>query len=144
MVLTLNDILLGLLGGVFIALSASLMWLFLGRITGISGIFFNLFSRDKENRFWRAAFIVGLILIGSLANYLLNQDSFSFTFSNPILMAIAGFLVGFGAILASGCTSGHGICGLSRLSIRSFVAIGLFMFSGFICVTLVLLFTHLI
>lgn len=140
MVLTTNDILYGLLGGVFIALSASIMWIFLGRITGISGIFFNLFSADKTNRGWRLAFILGMVAIGGLANYLINQESFSLNFSHPILLGIAGFLVGFGALLASGCTSGHGICGLSRLSIRSFTAIILFMAAGFVTVTIIRLF----
>lgn len=123
-----------LIGGSLIGLAASLLLLFQGRIFGITGIVSGaLFTKDRA---WRVSIIVGL-MTGSIFVYLLRPDFFQYEFKTPIYwMAIAGLFVGFGTRLGSGCTSGHGICGLPRLSIRSLVAVLSFMLSGGITVYL--------
>lgn len=119
-------------GGLLIGLSAVLLMWLEGRITGISGIVSKLFPPYSDNRFLsRAGFVIGLLaapffyLVFSGALPALTVPS------DPVLMISAGLLVGFGAILGSGCTSGHGVCGISRLSPRSILATALFMSAGF-------------
>lgn len=121
-----------LVGGVLIGASVSLMLLFNGRVTGISGIVYGLFTAKKSDFAWRTAFVFGLIAGGALLTFFLPPISFSENFSWKI--PIAGLLVGFGTVLGSGCTSGHGICGVSRLSPRSLAATVLFIISGIITV----------
>ncbi len=124
-----------LLGGVLIGISSALMMLFLGRITGISGILVTSFSSLVDrNEDWRRSFILGLFLGGVLLRQFF-PSFFDFEISTPMInIIIAGLLVGFGTRLGSGCTSGHGVCGLPRLSKRSFVATLTFMFSGIVTV----------
>lgn len=119
-----------LLGGVLIGLSASALLLFNGRIAGISGICAGLLGGERGDRGWRLLFVAGL-LAGGLAVHLALPGAFQLTVARtvPALLA-AGFLTGFGARLANGCTSGHGLVGLSRLSPRSFVAVITFMATG--------------
>lgn len=122
-------------GGLLIGLSAVLLMLFEGRIAGISGIVSRLFPPYSDSRFLsRAGFVLGLLAAPFL--YLLFTGALPAitVSSDPILMSIAGLLVGFGAVLGSGCTSGHGVCGISRLSPRSLLATALFMAAGFITV----------
>lgn len=122
-------------GGLLIGLSAVLLMLFEGRIAGISGIVSRLFPPYSDSRFLsRAGFVLGLLAAPFL--YLLFTGALPAitVSSDPILMSIAGLLVGFGAVLGSGCTSGHGVCGISRLSPRSLLATTLFMAAGFITV----------
>lgn len=124
-----------LAGGVLIGVSAVLLMLTEGRIAGISGIVSRLFPPYSDNRFLsRAGFVLGLL--GAPFLYLVSTGALPTitVSSNPVLMIIAGLLVGFGAILGSGCTSGHGVCGISRLSPRSLLATALFMTAGFITV----------
>lgn len=118
-----------LAGGVLIGVAASLLLIGYGRIAGISGIASNLLLGRAGDRAWRAAFLSGLVLSGIVAARLLPEGS---TASPRPLAAIAaaGLLVGIGTRLGSGCTSGHGVCGLSRLSPRSLVATLTFMLSG--------------
>ncbi|WP_233010073.1 YeeE/YedE family protein [Rheinheimera faecalis] len=115
-----------LTGGLMIGLACALLWLLNGRIAGISGITAGVLSSSGAERQWRLAFVLGLVL-SSWVWLLLAPLPVSQVTSNYWLLAIAGVLVGFGARLGSGCTSGHGICGLSRLSGRSLVATVTFM-----------------
>ncbi|WP_376710459.1 YeeE/YedE family protein [Pseudochrobactrum lubricantis] len=122
-------------GGLLIGFSAVLLMLFEGRIAGISGIVSRLFPPYSDSRFLsRAGFVLGLLAAPFL--YLLFTGALPAitVSSDPVLMMSAGLLVGFGAVLGSGCTSGHGVCGISRLSPRSLLATALFMAAGFITV----------
>lgn len=123
-----------LLGGALIGLGALLLYLFSGRIAGISGISCAaLFSR--EGRSWRLAFVAG-ILVGPLLIGLVSSD---FSYSTPEFnwqLIVGGLLVGIGTGWGSGCTSGHGICGISRLSARSITATLIFMLTGMLIATL--------
>ncbi|GHB29585.1 hypothetical protein GCM10007094_17400 [Pseudovibrio japonicus] len=132
-----------LAGGILIGLSTVILLLANGRIAGISGIYSRLFETGKlangksawvhGEKGWQLAFVAGLLL----APLLLMAGGYEivqvFT-GNLALMAIAGALVGFGSVFGSGCTSGHGVCGLSRLSVRSLVATVTFMSVGAIVV----------
>lgn len=126
-----------LAGGVLIGLAAALMVVWLGRITGISGIVGNLLQastwRSVQQWGWRAAFVLGLLAAPLLWQVFAPLPQVSMP-SNPWLIIAAGLLVGFGTRLGSGCTSGHGVCGLSRLSLRSLVATLVFMATGVITV----------
>lgn len=117
----MESILMAVLGGVLIGLAASLMLIFNGRVTGISGIVNGIMSSPKED-WWRGTFVGGLILGGLLTHIFEPQlfENLSGRSSGQII--VAGFIVGFGTVLGSGCTSGHGVCGLARLSPRSFYA----------------------
>lgn len=123
----LEDAMLGLLGGLMIGLASALMLLGAGRIAGISGIVGALLppkgtAADSEN----AAFIAGLIGAPLLYALAFSAPAIGVTTSVPLLIA-AGLLVGFGTRMGSGCTSGHGVCGMSRLSPRSLVATVVFI-----------------
>lgn len=119
-----------LIGGALIGLSASLFLLTHGRVAGISGLYGGIFRRGATDRTLRIAFIAGLLVAGILARWL-APAAFETSWSAALPIALlAGLLVGFGTQLGSGCTSGHGVCGLSRLSIRSLVATGTFMATG--------------
>ncbi len=129
-----------LLGGVMLGLGASLLLLFNGKIAGISGIFAylikpkNIFSADAA---WRALFLIGLISAAVIYPLFSAFPTAPIATSNGTLI-VAGLLVGFGSRMGSGCTSGHGICGLSRLSLRSLVATISFMTAGFVTTYFVL------
>jgi uncharacterized membrane protein YedE/YeeE len=119
-----------LIGGLLIGLSVTVMLLFNGRVTGISGIVYGIFNPVKGHYAWRYFFIGGLFFGGVIMS-VFKSDSFQNNFSpSPIQMVIAGLLVGVGTVLGSGCTSGHGVCGISRLSPRSMVATIIFMATG--------------
>ena len=117
-----------LLGGVLIGLAATLLYALLGRIAGISGIL-NMAIEDSGDRAWRVAFLAAMVAAAgawfAFAGVAPRSD-FPFAW-----LVAGGLLVGFGTRLGSGCTSGHGICGLSRLSKRSLVAVLAFMGAGF-------------
>ena len=116
-----------LAGGLLIGASAALLLLLNGRIAGISGILGGLLPPHAGDTAWRAAFVARLLL-APLAYVALGGalPSVSLTASTPLLV-VSGLLVGFGARLGSGCTSGHGVCGIGRGSPRSFIATGIFM-----------------
>lgn len=118
-----------LIGGVLIGVSASWLLLFNGRIAGISGIVNGLGPRGAGDRGWRVAFLIGLTAAGAISVHLLGQAAAS-PASTPVLV-VAGLLVGFGTRLGNGCTSGHGVCGLGRLSLRSLAAVSTFMATAF-------------
>ena len=137
MTLTMDMWLYPLMGGVLIGLAASLLLLLQGRIFGVTGIISGAFFSGPVDRKWRLAIILGL-MSGSALVYLVKPNMFNYSFnSSYLMMAIAGLLVGFGTQLGSGCTSGHGICGLPRLSMRSLVAVGTFMFTGIVTVYII-------
>ena len=126
----MNSYLLSAFGGVLIGAAAVLLMASLGRIAGISGIAGGLIRRSVTDRSWRLAFVLGL-LIAPLLLWLLHGDS---GIGPPQVslpwMALAGLLVGFGTGIGSGCTSGHGVCGIARLSPRSLLATAVFMVFG--------------
>ena len=124
----------GLVGGMLIGLSTTLLMLLNGRIAGISGIVGGLLRRGGAEVWWRATFATGLLL-GSLAYVVWRGTEFpvEVAASLPVLV-VAGLLVGFGARLGSGCTSGHGVSGIARLSLRSVVATVAFMGTGVLTV----------
>jgi uncharacterized protein len=111
-----------LLGGALIGLSATLLLASLGRIAGISGIVGNLVALGKPAQSWQLGFVLGLLAVG----WVLLGDA-PVTTMAPATSVIAGLLVGYGTRMGRGCTSGHGVCGVSRLSLRSLVATGTFM-----------------
>ncbi|MEP9321559.1 YeeE/YedE family protein [Paraburkholderia phymatum] len=122
-----------LAGGLVIGAAAAVLVLFNGRIAGISGILGGLLRASCDDAGWRVAFIAGLIAAPVLASL----------FGKPITLdiqagwgeiVVAGFLVGIGTRYGSGCTSGHGVCGISRGSVRSLVATATFMGAGFLTV----------
>lgn len=117
----------GLVGGMLIGIASALMLWGSGRITGISGIFGGLLAPSQGEFGWRAAFITGLI-VGGLVWTLISGSPLpvDLQVSWPVML-LAGLLVGFGTRLGGGCTSGHGVCGIARLSPRSLVAVATFM-----------------
>ena len=124
------------IGGALIGLSAVLLMVFTGRIAGISGIFAGLINPQTTDRAWRAAFIGGLIAAPLAAALLGHTVPTPRMPGSYIVVVIGGLLVGLGTRLGSGCTSGHGICGIARLSPRSIVATGVFMMAAIIVVAL--------
>jgi hypothetical protein len=122
--------LLSTLGGVLIGGSASLMLLLEGRVTGISGIVGGLFAPKAGDVAWRVAFVVGMALAGVVAATYAPASMAAETNRGPALLIVAGLLVGVGTRIGSGCTSGHGVCGLSRLSPRSLASVMTFMGVG--------------
>lgn len=119
-----------LIGGLLIGVSVSLMLLFTGRIAGISGILGGMLGAGSGDAAWRLQFLGGLVAGGVLLA-ILHPASLESAAATPVtFVALAGLLVGFGTRLGSGCTSGHGICGVSRLSPRSLVATLTFTISG--------------
>lgn len=117
-------------GGLLIGLAATLFILFNGRIAGISGIAGGLLRPKAGDISWRVAFVVGLIAAPTLYQFFAALPDAPVSANWPLVI-VAGFLVGIGTRYGSGCTSGHGICGLSRLSPRSIAATLSFMASGF-------------
>ena len=114
------------IGGVLIGLSGVLLWLTHGRIAGISGILGGLMA---PGRAWRATFLLGLIAAPLLYASVVTIPARTVT-AGPAMLVVAGLLVGVGTALGGGCTSGHGVCGIARLSVRSIVATLLFMGAG--------------
>jgi uncharacterized protein len=129
------------IGGALIGLAAVLLMRFNGRIAGITGIFAGLIDPADDDRIWRATFIFGLIaapLSAAILGWSLPSPQMP---TSLTLVAIAGVLVGFGTRMGNGCTSGHGVCGIARLSPRSITATGIFMA---VAVAVVALMRHVI
>jgi uncharacterized membrane protein YedE/YeeE len=123
-------------GGALIGLSAALLMLLIGRVAGISGIFGGCLRFGINDKGWRIAFIAGLILAPLIARWMgYAMPSPQMPASWTVIIA-AGLLVGFGTRLGGGCTSGHGICGIARLSTRSITATAIFMFTAIVVVAL--------
>ena len=123
-----------LLGGALIGLSATVLFFTLGRVAGISGIVGAMSEPVAIRANWRLGFVMGLLAAGWL---LLSRSHVAApTITAPLTMIAAGLLVGIGTRLGSGCTSGHGVCGLSRLSKRSAVATCVFMATAMLVVAI--------
>ena len=124
---------LSFLGGLLIGLSVVIFFVFNGRLIGISGIASN-FLTSKDNRFSNLLFLIGLI-IGPIVYKIFSQEEINISISNSFyLLAAAGLLVGVGTRIGGGCTSGHGISGIGRFSLRSIVATVTFMIVGILTV----------
>jgi len=124
------------IGGALIGLSAVLLMLLNGRIAGVTGIFAGIFEPQSNDHAWRVAFVVGLVaapLSAVLVGYTVPIPQMP---TSVVTIAVAGLLVGFGTRLSNGCTSGHGICGIARLSPRSITATVVFMVAAIIVVAL--------
>lgn len=125
-----------LAGGVLIGLAAAGLLLFNGRIAGISGILGGLLSPARADIAWRIAFVLGLLAAPTIWMMAADAPEINVDAGYPAL-AVAGLLVGIGTRYGSGCTSGHGVCGLSRFSPRSLVATLSFMAAGFVTVYII-------
>ena len=131
----LSGMLMAAIGGVLIGLAAALFLLTHGRIAGISGIYGGMI-RDHAERASRIAFVLGLVSAGVVLRQLAPDRFGAPTVAWPLVL-VAGWLVGFGTQLGSGCTSGHGVCGIGRGSVRSIAATMTFMATGLLAVLVV-------
>src|SRR5438874_5783742 len=122
-----------LIGGVIIGIAAAMLGLLNGRVAGISGTIGGLLRPSFPDVTWRAAFVAGLLAAPVLYATIATLPPIVVESGYPVLV-IAGLLVGVGTRYGAGCTSGHGVCGLSRLSLRSVVATVVFMLAGFVTV----------
>jgi len=122
-----------LIGGILIGLASALLLFSAGRIFGISGIIGGILNPQKEDTLWRVFVLIGLIAGAFLGSKIMGTDAVLNFRSTPFLI-IGGFIMGFGARYGSGCTSGHGVCGISRFSKRSILGTITFMATGFITV----------
>jgi uncharacterized membrane protein YedE/YeeE len=127
---------LALSGGALIGAAAALLLMTHGRIAGISGIVGSLLPPTAHDRGWRLAFVGGLLAAGAIGAWIAPSAVGASVRGLP-LVVVAGLLVGFGTRLGSGCTSGHGVCGLSRWSTRSLVAVVTFMATGAVTASIV-------
>ena len=123
-----------LAGGIMIGTASALLMAFNGRVAGISGILGGLLSRWSPDQWWRLTFLLGLVLGGGVAFYWATEAFIDITENGTMEVLAAGLLVGLGTRIGSGCTSGHGVCGIGRLSIRSLVATLVFVGSGMLTV----------
>ena len=130
------DMYYALIGGLLIGLAASGLLLGSGRVMGISGILGGLLDPKVKDTLWRTSFLLGL-LVGSSLIPLMGFSALEIPFHRGLVSAgVGGVLVGIGTTIGNGCTSGHGVCGMSRLSPRSFVASIVFILSGVVTVAL--------
>jgi len=131
------------IGGALLGLAVTILWTFNGRTAGVSGIFGGLYPPRRGEVWWRIAFLAGLpvgaALGAAFAPRILAEvpDALPEVGMAPIVAVVAGLLVGVGTRISGGCTSGHGVCGLARLSLRSFVAVGVFMATAMLTVFVV-------
>lgn len=124
-----------LAGGTLIGLAAALLWLGIGRISGMTGVLSSVFQSWQPQRRWALWFLAGLLLAYPLFRLLGGEAPVVIT-DHKGLLAAAGLLVGFGTYIGNGCTSGHGVCGMGRLSVRSMVATVTFILAGVATVAL--------
>ena len=140
MIWSTQAVIMAIVGGAIIGCAASLLLLSTGRIAGISGILGDLLKPSSEDKHWRVLFVFGLFVTGSLGAVVMPEQIQTPQDHSLVAIAAAGLFVGFGTRLGSGCTSGHGICGLTRFSKRSFVAVLTFMATGFATATAIQIF----
>lgn len=122
-----------ILGGILIGLSISILLYFNGKVAGISSILGGLFDNRSNEKTWRGFFLFGIIIGSGIWLYFNEEIIIKFD-TNLFILVLGGFLTGFGTQLGSGCTSGHGVFGISYLSLRSVVATATFIFFGVITV----------
>ena len=133
----MNDYLMALIGGGLIGLASVILMASQGAIMGISGIVSRAISRPSNVTAWRLLFVAGVLIAPIIFTLFTSRAIPVDITSNMALLIVAGALVGFGTVVGNGCTSGHGICGLSRLSARSLVATLTFMLTAVITVAVV-------
>ncbi|MEY3878287.1 MAG: YeeE/YedE family protein [Methylophilaceae bacterium] len=121
------------IGGGLIGIAVSILLLFNGKVLGVSGILGELFNHRLSQNYWRLFFIIGLLISPIICNTFKPIPLTEMT-SNNLLIIAGGLLVGFGSRLGSGCTSGHGVCGIARFSLRSLIATMTFILFGFMTV----------
>ncbi len=128
-----------LIGGAIIGLASVFMMIMFGKVAGISGTIGSIFKLPKNDTAWRFAFLSGIISSGFIFSNFIDKTLLinDLELKSYIIIILAGLLVGFGTRLGSGCTSGHGICGISRLSKRSIVATCIFLLAGILTVFIV-------
>lgn len=126
-----------LLGGLLIGLASAVLLVMNGRICGISGIAGGLMNASRIEKIWRIVFLAGLIGTGAVLGLMYPQVFVNTVPRSPLALAIAGLLVGVGTRVGSGCTSGHGVCGISRGSRRSILATMIFIAAGMVTVFVV-------
>lgn len=136
----MSNWMMSLFGGLCIGLAVSFMLFLNGRVTGVSGILNGILVPQKKDTLWRLLFITGLLAGGAFVQILQPDAFLNLTTTSTVEIIVAGLLVGFGTVMGSGCTSGHGVCGISRMSVRSLVATGVFIASGILAVSI---FKHL-
>lgn len=130
-----NSIFLPLGGGALIGLAASIFLLFNGKISGISGILGGAIGTKKQDLSWRMAFLLGLVVGGPLLLFITNYPFVNYEINvSWWRIVLGGLLVGLGTRIGSGCTSGHGVCGISRMSMRSLLATMTFIVFGILTV----------
>ena len=122
-----------LIGGSVIGIAVSLLLLLNGKVLGVSGILGGLFNLPFSKNYWRLFFVIGLLISPLIYNVFYPIPSVEIT-SNNLMIVMGGLLVGFGSRLGSGCTSGHGVCGVARLSVRSLIATTTFILFGVLTV----------
>ena len=128
---------MSLIGGVLIGFAALFLMAMNGRVMGISGILGSLTNSSTKDRSWRIAFIIGTIIGPFLVMMATGTPIEIRPVSGGVILMTAGLIVGLGTAIGSGCTSGHGICGLARLSTRSLAAVCIFMASAIVTVGLI-------
>ena len=116
-------------GGLLIGSAAALLLVFSGRVAGVSGIVGGLIDRPRGDVAWRVAFVGGMVAGGAIL-MALAPGAIGAPVASPLVLVVAGLLVGFGTRLGNGCTSGHGVCGVARLSPRSLAATAIFIATG--------------
>jgi uncharacterized membrane protein YedE/YeeE len=134
--MSFDQFMMPLVGGLLIGVSASLLLLLKGRVFGVSGILAGVLLPVKNDTAWRVGALAGLISAGVVLTFMLPEALDISSDGSMLRYIVAGLLVGFGTQLGSGCTSGHGVCGISRLSIRSLMATATFIGAGMITVFL--------
>ena len=128
------------IGGVILGLAVTLLWVFNGRTAGVSGIFGGIYPPQPGDLWWRLAFLIGLpagaVIGAAIAPRIFAEVPATLPAIDlgPVALVVAGLLVGIGTRFSRGCTSGHGVCGLARLSRRSFIAVGVFMAAAMVTV----------
>ena len=126
-----------LAGGLIIGLAVVILYLFRGNHASISGIYFHVISANKFGFLWRLLFIFGLMISPVILSFFSYKDlGFKMPNTDPIIVILGGLLVGYGSQLSLGCTFGHGICGIGRLSLRSIVGTCVFVVTGVLTVLL--------
>ena len=126
----MNEYILALLGGGLIGIAATILLFTYGRVLGVSGILGGMLVRSWTRETWRIFFVLGIISGGFVASQFFRKTFFVESSPKVFNLILAGLLVGFGTQVGSGCTSGHGVCGMSRISKRSIVATLVFISAG--------------